>query len=89
MKDIQFEGVKMTDEKKAYRHIKNRMDFPDDLSMNLDVLWDKLTALSQPTCVTLNDSTDFKANCGQFAYDVIDIFEKASKINTDLAFECY
>lgn len=89
MKDIQLEGVKMTDEMRAYRHVKNRLDLPDDRVLNLDTLWDMLGDIDEPTCVTLNDADVFKKNLGAFAYDMIDVFEDAVKVNDDLVFEMF
>ena len=89
MIDVRLEGEKMTDEYEAQRHIKKRMDFADDYGMTPDALWDAVVAIDEPTAVALYDKEIMLDNLGDYGYELIDVFEDATKTNHDLIFESF
>jgi ribonuclease inhibitor len=89
MKEYRLEGEKMTDPDRTQAHIKHRLEFPDYYGENLDALWDELTAFTEPTSITLYDSSLMLNQLGQYGYDLLDTFEDAARTNHNVLFESY
>ena len=89
MIDVRLEGEKMTSEYEAHRHIKKRMDFPNNYGMNQDALWDALLAIDKPTGITLYDQDVMLDALGDYGYELLKLFKDAPRANHDLYFEAF
>ena len=86
MKKIILDGSQMTSIKDTHKYIKIQLNFPLYYGENLDALWDILSTISDPTCITLINNDALDENLGIYAKLLIEVFCDAAKDNKKVHF---
>lgn len=87
MQEYRLEGVKMTCLDEALDHIGKRLDFETYDIVTLDDLWNELVRVRRPVAITLYDSRAMLSQLGQKGYDMLDVFNSASRANRRVFFD--
>lgn len=82
--DITLDFGRIKTEEELHSYIKRKLEFPDYYGDNLDALWDMLTGESEEMRITIKHSEHFIDNLGEYAEDVLDIFEESAEENSNL-----
>lgn len=81
MNKLVIDGKKFENEKMLHNFFKKELDLPDYYGMNLNALWDCITAwIDLPIMIIWTNLEESKKRLGEkFVTDLIDLFESAKK----------
>lgn len=84
MRKITLSGWEMTTKMDAHTYLAKMLDFPSYYGRNLDALWDLLTAMDEPTEITIEDRQVILSYLGKYGEALLDVLCEAGAENPAL-----